>query len=285
MSATPTSTTPPTQQPNDPTDLTAARKFAVPNRLASKVAIVTGASSGIGQAIAVRLAAEGAKVVIDYVGRPQGADDTCQAIAQAGGTATTVQADVTKCEDINKLVAETYSRLGRADILVNNAGVEKGADFWNVTEADYDFVLNVNLKGAFFLTQAFVKRLIDSKQPGRIVNISSVHEDMVFPHFASYAASKGGLRMLMRNLAVELGPHNITCNNVAPGAIITPINKSLLDNRPQLQALLNNIPLGRMGTSAEVAGMVAYLASEEAGYVTGSTFIIDGGLIRNYHEQ
>jgi len=282
MSSEPSS---PNQLPNQPTDINAARKFAVPNRLAGKVAIVTGASSGIGQAIAIRLAAEGAKVVIDYIGRAEGAEDTSQAIAQAGGTATIVQADVTKMADIEKLVAETYNRFGRGDILVNNAGVEKGADFWEVTEADYDLVMNVNLKGAFFLSQAFVRRLIASKQPGRIINISSVHEDMVFPHFASYAASKGGLRMLMRNLAVELGPHNIAVNNVAPGAIITPINKSLLDNKQQLQALLNNIPLGRMGTSAEVAGLVAYLASEEAGYVTGSTFILDGGLIRNYHEQ
>jgi len=285
MSTQPNVATAPAQQPNDPTDLNAARKFAVPNRLAGKVAIITGASSGIGQAIAIRLGAEGAQVVIDYVGRPQGADDTCQAITQAGGTAITVQADVTKSDDIRKLVDETYGRFGRCDILVNNAGIEKGTDFWNVTEEDYDAVLNVNLKGAFFLTQAVVKRLVESKQPGRIVNISSVHEDMVFPHFDTYSASKGALRMLMRNLAVELGPHNITVNNVAPGAIVTPINKSLLENKQQLQALLNNIPLGRMGTSAEVAGLVAYLASEEAAYITGSTFIIDGGLIRNYHEQ
>jgi glucose 1-dehydrogenase len=121
--------------------------------------------------------------------------------------------------------------------------------------------------------------------PGRIINISSVHEDMVFPHFASYAASKGGMRMLMRNLAVELGPHNITVNNIAPGAIITPINKSLLNNKEQLDALLNNIPLGRMGTSNEVAGVAAFLASEDAAYVTGSTYVIDGGLMRNYKEQ
>jgi len=285
MTSDSTPPTPSSQPPNQPTDINAARKFAVPNRLAGKVAIITGASSGIGQAIGIRLAAEGAKVVIDYVGRPEGADDTCQVIAQSGGTAIAIQADVTRSEDIERLVAETYRRFGRCDILVNNAGVEKGADFWDVTEADYDLVLNVNLKGAFFLTQAFVKRLIDSKQGGRIINISSVHEDMVFPHFDSYSASKGGLRMLMRNLAVSLGPHNITVNNVAPGAIVTPINKSLLENKQQLQALLNNIPLGRMGTSSEVAGLVAYLVSEEAGYVTGSTFIIDGGLIRNYHEQ
>jgi glucose 1-dehydrogenase len=145
--------------------------------------------------------------------------------------------------------------------------------------------MNVNLKGAFFLTQFFVKRLIDSKQPGRVINISSVHEDMVFPHFATYAASKGGMRMLMRNLAVELGPHNITVNNVAPGAIATPINTKLLNDKTELDALLRNIPLGRMGTPEDVAGLVAFLASDEAAYVTGSTYVVDGGLMRNYKEQ
>jgi glucose 1-dehydrogenase len=271
--------------PNDPTDLTAPAKFAVPNRHAGKVAVITGSSSGIGQAIAIRLAAEGASVVIDYVGRPQGADDTRAFIEKQGGKAIVVQGDVSKLEDTTNLIEQAYTQLGRCDILVNNAGVEKGSDFIDVTEADYDKVLDVNLKGAFFLTQAFVKRLVSSNQPGRIINISSVHEDMVFPHFDTYAASKGALRMLMRNLAVELGPKGITVNNVAPGAIVTPINKNLLDNKKELDALLVNIPLGRMGTSAEVAGLVAYLASEEAAYITGSTFIIDGGLIRNYHEQ
>jgi glucose 1-dehydrogenase len=163
--------------------------------------------------------------------------------------------------------------------------VEKKSEFWETTEADYDLVMNVNLRGPFFLTQAFVRRLRDAKKPGRIVNISSVHEDMVFPGFASYCCSKGGLRMLMRDLAVELGPLGITVNNVAPGAIATPINKSLLENKPMLNALLKNIPLGRMGTPEDVAGMVAYLASDEASYVTGSTFVIDGGLMRNYKEQ
>lgn len=275
----------PQLKPNDPTRVEAAAKFAIPGRLQGKVAIITGSSSGIGQAIAVRMAAEGASVVIDYVGRPEGADDTKTAIQEAGGKAITVQADVTKMDDIRNLVEQTYTQLGRCDILVNNAGVEKGANFWEVTEQDYEFVLNVNLKGAFFLSQAFVQRLLAAKQPGRIINISSVHEDMVFPHFATYAASKGGLRMLMRNLAVELGPHGITVNDIAPGAIITPINKHLLEDKQELDALLANIPLGRMGTSAEVAGLAAYLASEEAGYITGSTYMIDGGLIRNYHEQ
>src|SRR6185437_12943520 len=242
-------------------------------RLEGKVAIVTGSGSGIGQAIAERLAQEGADVVVDYRDHIEDAQITQQRITAAGTRSIMVHADVTSLADNQKLVDEAWTQLGKCDILVNNAGIEKGADFWDVTEKDYDAVLNVNLKGAFFLSQFFVRRLLAAKMPGRIINISSVHEDMVFPHFASYAASKGGMRMLMRNLAVELGPHSITVNNVAPGAIITPINKSLLNNKEQLDALLNNIPLGRMGKSEEVAGVVAFLASEEAAYVTGSTYV------------
>ncbi|HMF65816.1 MAG TPA: SDR family NAD(P)-dependent oxidoreductase, partial [Edaphobacter sp.] len=210
-------------------------------RLAGKVAIVTGSSSGIGQSIAIRLASEGAGVVVNYSSRPQGADDTRVEIERTGGKAVTVQADVSKMADTQNLIDQTYQQLGRCDILVNNAGIEKDAEFWDVTEADYDAVLNVNLKGAFFLTQAFVRRLRDAKQPGRVINISSVHEDMVFPHFSTYCASKGAMRMLMRNLSVELGPLGITVNNIAPGAIATPINKSLLEDKPKLDALLKNI--------------------------------------------
>ena len=256
-------------------------------RFDGKVAVVTGSSSGIGQAIAVRLASEGAAVVIDYVNHEQGAHDTQTQIQAANPSAKSiiVQADVTKVADTTNLMQQSWSQLGGCDILVNNAGIERGANFWDITEADYDAVLDTNLKGAFFLTQEFVRRLRDAKKPGRVINISSVHEDMVFPHFPTYCAAKGGLRMLMRDLAVELGPLGITVNNVAPGAIITPINKSLLENKSKLDPLLKNIPLGRLGTSAEVAGLVAWLASDEAAYVTGSTYFIDGGLIRNYHEQ
>jgi glucose 1-dehydrogenase len=259
----------------------------MPQRFDGKVAVVTGSSSGIGQAIAVRLASEGAAAVIDYRGHADGAKETQSQIQAANAQAKSiiVQADVTKIADTNNLIEQAWSQLGGCDILVNNAGIEKGADFWDVTEADYDVVMDTNLKGTFFLTQAFVKRLRDAKKPGRVINISSVHEDMVFPHFPSYCAAKGGLRMLMRDLAVELGPLGITVNNVAPGAIITPINKSLLEDKSKLDPLLKNIPLGRMGTSEEVAGLVAWLASEEAAYVTGSTYFIDGGLMRNYHEQ
>ena len=255
------------------------------NRLAGKVALVTGASSGIGQAISIRLASEGAAVVVDYIGKPDGANDTKAAIEAAGGKAIILSGDVTKIPETQALIDQTYAQLGRCDILVNNAGIEIGADFWDVTEHDFDLVMNVNLKGAFFLTQAFVRKLRETKQPGRVINISSVHEDMVFPHFDSYCAAKGAMRMLMRNLAVELGPLGITVNNIAPGAISTPMNASLLANIPQLNALLANIPLGRLGSAQEVAGLAAFLASDEAAYVTGSTYFIDGGLMRNYHEQ
>ena len=255
------------------------------DRLAGKVAIVTGSASGIGKAISIRLGSEGATIVASYRGAPKGATDTKATIESNGGKAVLIEADVSKIADVQNLVQETYRQLDRCDILVNNAGVEIRADFWDITEQDYDTVLNVNLKGAFFLTQAFVRRLRDAKQPGRIINISSVHEDMVFPHFSTYCASKGAMRMLMRNLSVELGPLGITVNNIAPGAIATPINASLLEDKPKLDALLQNIPLGRLGTSDEIANLAAFMASDEAAYITGSTYDIDGGLLRNYHEQ
>jgi len=257
----------------------------MPGRLAGKVAVVTGSNSGIGESIAERLAQEGANVVVDYVTHPEEAQAAVDKITAAGGKAVAIQADVTSIPDTTRLIDEAWQQLGSCDILVNNAGVEKGADFWDVTEADYDFVLNVNLKGAFFLTQAFVRKLRDTKKPGRIINISSVHEDMVFPHFSTYCASKGAMRMLMRDLAVELGPLNITVNNIAPGAIATPINTALLNNPALLDPLLRNIPLGRMGTPEDVAGVAAFLASDDGAYVTGSTYVVDGGLMRNYKEQ
>jgi glucose 1-dehydrogenase len=254
-------------------------------RLAGKVAIVTGSGSGIGQAIAIRFAGEGATVVVDYRNHMDQAQETATKAAAVGGKTILVKADVSVLADTQNLVDQAYTQLGRCDILVNNAGIEKEAAFWDVTEADYDAVLGVNLKGAFFLTQAFVRRLRDAKLPGRVVNISSVHEDMVFPNFSTYCASKGGMRMVMRDLAVELGPLNITVNNIAPGAIATPINTKMMADKTELNALLANIPLGRMGTPDDVSGMALFLASDDGAYCTGSTFIVDGGLIRNYHEQ
>jgi glucose 1-dehydrogenase len=255
------------------------------SRLKGRIAVVTGSSSGIGQGIAEHFAREGARVVVNYVGGEDRAQQTVDAIRKQGGQAVLCQADVTRMEDLRKLIDTAYTSFGGCDVLVNNAGMEKKADFWEVAEADYDKVLSVNLKGPFFLTQYFVQKLLAAGKPGRVINISSVHEDMVFPGFASYCASKGGLRMLARDLAVELGPKNITVNNIAPGAIATPINTSLLENKAELHALLKNVPLGRLGTTDDVAGLAVFLASEEAGYVTGSTYVIDGGLMRSYHEQ
>ncbi len=255
------------------------------HRLAGKVAIVTGSGSGIGQAIAERLAQEGANLVVDYRDHVDAAKQTVGKIEAAGGKSIMVKADVSKLEDGRNLVEQAWKQLGSCDILVNNAGIERHGPFLEVTEQDYDAVLDVNLKGAFFLTQAFVRKLADAKKPGCVINISSVHEDMVFPNFSTYCASKGGMRMVMRDLAVELGGLGIRVNNIAPGAIITPINTALLEDKPKLDALLKNIPLGRMGKPEEVAGVAAFLASDDGAYITGSTYFIDGGLIRNYHEQ
>jgi glucose 1-dehydrogenase len=254
-------------------------------RLEGKTALVTGSSQGIGQGVAIRLAQEGAKIVVNYHANPEGAEDTIQQIRAAGSDAIAVQADLAKIADIDNLVHQGVTKFGGIDILVNNAGLEKRAPFWEVTEADYDLVLEVNLKGVFFTTQSFVKDLLSRKAPGRIINMSSVHEELPFPHFASYCASKGGLKMLCRDLAIELAPFNITVNNVAPGAIETPINTKLLNDKDKLAALLANIPLRRLGKPADVAGTVAFLASDDADYITGTTLFVDGGLLWNYEEQ
>jgi glucose 1-dehydrogenase len=168
---------------------------------------------------------------------------------------------------------------------VNNAGIEKHAPFWDVTETDFDAVLNVNLKGVFFAAQAFVQQCLAAGRPGKIINISSVHEELAFPNFAAYCASKGGVRMLTRTLAVELGPMGITINSIAPGAIETPINTKLLNDPVKLASLVGQIPLGRLGRPTDVAGLAVFLASSDSDYVTGTTYLIDGGLTVFYQEQ
>lgn len=267
-------------------------------KLKGKVALVTGSSGGIGQSIAIRLAEEGAKIVVNYRSNPEGAEETIKAIKATGGDCTmadgfcdsdrgySIGANLGIVDDVRKLIDQSIEHFGTLDILVNNAGIEKHADFWEVTEQDFEAVMNINFKGVFFATQFFVKHQMQTgKRNGRIINISSIHEELAFPHFTSYCASKGALKMMTRNLSVELGSLGITINNVAPGAIETPINKALLNDPSKLEPLLKNIPLGYLGQPKDVASVVAFLASDDARYITGSTLVVDGGLMRNYREQ
>jgi glucose 1-dehydrogenase len=266
-------------------------KGVTPSRLEGKVAIITGGDQGIGRAIALRMAAEGADIGFCYRSNRTGADEVVVRIGRgeagvgAGRRALAWQADVSDTEQARAFIASAFDHFGTVDILVNNAGLERSANFWEVSEQDYDLVVNVNLKGVFFVTQAVVRRWIAARRAGKIINISSVHEELPFPHFATYCASKGGLKMLTRDLAIELAPFGITINNIAPGAIETPINKELLNDPAKLQPLLKNIPLKRLGTPEDVAGVAAFLASADADYITGTTVFVDGGLLWSYEEQ
>jgi glucose 1-dehydrogenase len=254
-------------------------------RLKDKIAVVTGSSLGIGEAIAIRFAEEGADVVVNYRSHPEEGEKVADKIKAMGRRSIAVRADLGSMADVTALMEKSISEMGRVDVLCNNAGIEIHDNFWDVKEADYDKVLNVNLKGVFFMTQAFVKHLMADKRPGVIINMSSTHEELPFPHFTSYCASKGGLKMMTRNCAIELAPYNIRINSIAPGAIETPINKKLLNDPAKLASLLANIPLNRLGQPSDIASAAVYLASEEASYVTGTTLFVDGGLLWNYSEQ
>jgi glucose 1-dehydrogenase len=202
-----------------------------------------------------------------------------------GRRCAVIQADVGKIGDARRLVEEATAALGPIDILVNNAGIEKRAAFIEITEEDYREVIEVDHTAPFFLTLLVVKRLVEAKRPGKVINISSVHEELPFPNFTPYCMAKGGLKMMMRNLAIELGSCGITVNNIAPGAIETPINKQLMENPKLLNAVLQNIPVGRIGQPRDVASLAAFLASPDADYITGATIVVDGGLLWNYSEQ
>ena len=254
-------------------------------RLQGTNALVTGSSKGIGQAIAIRYAEEGADVVVNYNSDPKGAEETVARIQATGRRATAIKGDLGSVASVRALVERGWEGLGGLDVLVNNAGVESHAPFWDVTESDYDKVLDINLKGVFFATQTFVNKLRADGRGGKVINISSVHEELPFPNFASYCASKGGLKMLTRNLAVELGPLGITINSIAPGAIETPINAKLLSDPQKVSALTAQIPLGRIGKTDDVAGLAVFLASADSNYANGATFTVDGGLTWFYQEQ
>ena len=247
-------------------------------RLQDKVAFITGANSGIGKGIAERFAAEGAHVAVNYLpGGTREADAEAE-VATFGATGIAVGGDVSKREDVERMLAEVVAKFGRIDIAINNAGIEIKRPFLEVTDDEWNKVIQVNLFGAFLVHQVAAKQMVKQGGRGKLINISSVHEDIPFPEYTAYCASKGGMRMMMRNLAMELAPYQINCNNIAPGAIATPINQKVLDDPAAMKNALTEIPWGRFGTPAEVASVAVFLASDDSDYVTGSTYYVDGGL-------
>jgi len=255
-------------------------------RLQDKVVLITGANTGIGRGIAERFAAEGAHVAVNYLpggNRREGAEAEVAAFPTAS---LAVPGDVAKRADVESMFAATLAKFGRIDVVVNNAGIEINKPFLEVTDEEWNRVINVNLFGAFLVSQVACQQMVKQaaanpdkeSSAGKLLFISSVHEDIPFPGYTAYCASKGGIRMMMRNLAMELAPYKINVNNIAPGAIATPINQAVLDNPSAMKNAVSEIPWGRFGRPAEVASVALFLASNESDYVTGSTYYVDGGL-------
>jgi glucose 1-dehydrogenase len=249
--------------------------------LAGKVAIVTGGNSGIGKSIVLALAQRGANVVIDYVCDEQATEDLERQVAALGDRAIGVEADVSKVEDLERLVDQAVKAFGRVDVMVNNAGVETRTSVLDTTEAQYEKVLSINLKSAFFGTQLAAKQMIAQGDGGRIINVTSVHEDWPMPNNTAYCLSKGGMRMLTRTAGVELAPHNVLVVGVGPGAVATPINQATMTDPVKMEKLDTAIPLGRMAQPDEIANVVAFLAGEGATYLTATTIFAAGGIMQS----
>ena len=248
--------------------------------LKGKVAIVTGGNSGIGLAVVLELARQGASIAIDYIAHPEATEALEQRVAALGDQVIGVEADVSKVADLERLIAETVKKFGRVDVMVNNAGVETRTSVLDTSEAQYDRVLSINLKSAFFGTQLAARQMIAQGGGGRIINISSIHEDWPMPGNTAYCLSKGGVRMLTRTAGVELAPHNVLVVGVAPGAVGTPINLVTMKDPALMQRLDAAIPLGRMARPEEVASVVAFLAGDGASYMTATTVVCDGGMMQ-----
>jgi glucose 1-dehydrogenase len=249
--------------------------------LDGKVAIVTGGNSGIGKAIVLSLTEAGADVVIDYVANPDATEALEKQVAALGDKAVGVDADVSKVADLQKLVDTAVKELGRLDVMVNNAGVETRTGVLDTTEEQYEKVLEINLKSAFFGTQIAAKQMIAQGGGGRIINISSVHEDWPMPNNTAYCVSKGGMRMLTRTAGVELATHDILVVGVGPGAVETPINISTMKDPAKMKTLDAAIPIGRMAKPEEIGSVVAFLASEGASYLAATTVFADGGIMHS----
>jgi glucose 1-dehydrogenase len=254
--------------------------------LKGKNALITGATSGIGQAIAVRLAQEGCNIAINYRKDPEGGVDTeemamqkaCGNIENCGVKSFLVQGDVSQESDIIEMVNAVVEEFGSVDILVNNAGIQTESSSHEVTTADFDRVIAVNLRGAYLCARETIKHLLLQNRSGVIINVSSVHEIIPRPMYISYSISKGGMENLTKSLALEYANRGIRVNAIGPGATITPINQDWTDNPEKKAIVESHIPMGRAGTSEEMAAVVAFLASDEAAYITGQTLFVDGGL-------
>src|ERR1700744_2227723 len=249
--------------------------------LKDKVAIVTGGNSGIGMAIVLELARQGANLVIDYVAHPEATEALEQQVHDLGDRVIGVKADVSKVDELQNLIDSAVKEFGRVDVMVNNAGVETRTSILDTTEQQYDKVLDINLKSAFFGTQHAARQMIKQGGGGRIINITSVHEDWPMPGNTAYCLAKGGMRMLTRTAATELAAHDILVVGVAPGAVATPINLSTMTDPALMQKLNAAIPLGRMAKPEEIASVVAFLASDAASYITATTIVTDGGMMQN----
>jgi len=245
--------------------------------LSGRNALVTGASSGIGKAIALAMAEAGADLALDYIGDPTAEDDVARQIREMGRRAVEIEADISNGDQVRHMVHQAVEELGRIDILVNNAGLQIEKPFWELTPDLWDKMISVDLRGTFLVTLYTVQKMMESGG-GRIVNITSVHQLIPKPNFAPYCAAKAAVGMLTKTLGVDLAPHKININAIAPGAIATPMNKDVLDNPDKLKRVLSQVPWGRMGKPEEIASMAVYLASDAADYITGATFVIDGGL-------
>lgn len=252
------------------------------DRLSGRIAIVTGSDSGIGRATAESFAREGADVVVTFRSDQEGAREICSAIRDMGRRAVSVQLDQTDPAAVARLFEETASALGAPDILVNNAGMDAfEADVAELDPEDWDKTIRTNLHGPFYCCQQFIRARRAAGGGGRIINVSSVHEEIARAGSSAYNASKGGLRNLMRTLALELAPERIGVNNIAPGMVLTPINQEAIDDPEVYESQVRNIPWKRAAEPDEVARLAVYLASDDADYVTGQTFTIDGGLSIN----
>lgn len=248
--------------------------------LNGKSIIVTGGNSGIGKAIVLAAAAEGANVVVDYRMHPEYAAEVLAAAGQAGGRAIGVEADVSRTQDLHRVIQAAVENFGRLDVLISNAGIETRTSLLGTSEADFDKVLAVNLKAAFFGAQFAAQQFMAQRSGGLIVTISSTHEDWPMPGNIAYCLSKGGMRMLTRTAGVELAHHNILVVGVGPGAVATPINLVEMNNPAEMTKLDSAIPLGRMAQPQEIASVVALLAGSGASYITATTVFADGGLMQ-----